>query len=265
MRVEPEQVLEQQRIAALRRIEDADAEHPVGDNQQQRGGQHRSRQHHHQTGGVERPHEDRQPEPGLSRRAQLVRGDDEVDAGHDRRKADDEHARRGEAHMRVAEHGRERRVEGPAGVDAAGDHGIEGRQRPGHEYVPAREVEPRESQVLGPQHQRQQEIAQRRRDRRDQEEPHHDDAVHGEELVVGVVANEVGGRRGELDPYQRRGGAADEEERQQRHQVQPRDALVVGAQQPRRRVPPLGEIAAAVGRFGGGGHGGPPALASDLM
>ena len=38
------------------------------------------------------PDEQRQPEPGHARRAQLVHGDDEVEAGEDRREADDEDA-----------------------------------------------------------------------------------------------------------------------------------------------------------------------------
>ena len=45
MRVEPEQMLKQQRIAAQRRIEDADAGQPFDGNQHQRDRQHRRGQH----------------------------------------------------------------------------------------------------------------------------------------------------------------------------------------------------------------------------
>ena len=69
-------------------------------------------------------------------------------------------------------------VEGPAGVDAAEQQRRDRQQPAGNEQVPAREVEPREGEVPGADHQRDEEIAQRRRDRRDEEEPHHDHAVH---------------------------------------------------------------------------------------
>ena len=83
--IEPEQVLEQQRIAAERRVEDADAEQPLDRDQDQRDRQHRRRQHEDQRGRVVRPDEERQPEPGHARRPQLVDGDDEVQPGEDRR------------------------------------------------------------------------------------------------------------------------------------------------------------------------------------
>ena len=53
-------------------------------------------------------------------RTQHVDGGDEIDAGGDRGKADDEDAGRGGDHVGVGISRRERRIEGPAGVDAAG-------------------------------------------------------------------------------------------------------------------------------------------------
>jgi hypothetical protein len=97
------------------------------------------------------------------------------------------------------------------------------------------QVEPREGQVLGADHHRQQEVAEHRRDRRDQEEEDHDDAVHGEQLVVGVGLDQVAAgvsssRRISTANSRRR------EERRDRDQVQDRDPLVVLRQQPRRSV-----------------------------
>jgi len=53
------------------------------------------------------------------------------------------------------------------------------------ENVPAGQIEPWKSQILGADHQRDQEISQHGRNRRDQEEKDHHYAVHGKELVVG--------------------------------------------------------------------------------
>ena len=98
--------------------------------------------------------------------------------------------------------------------------------------VPAEQVDPREREVLGADHDRQQEVAERRRDRRDQEEEHHDDAVHREHPVVDVRGHQVAGRRQQLEPDQQREEAAEEEEDRDREQVQQPDPLVVGREQP---------------------------------
>ena len=63
VRVEPEQVLEEERIAAERRIEDADLEHALDRDQHQRHREHRRRQHQDDARRVDRPDEERQPEP----------------------------------------------------------------------------------------------------------------------------------------------------------------------------------------------------------
>ena len=67
VRVEPEQVLEQQRIAAQLRIEYADVESALQRHQQQRDGDDRSAQHHDESGSVVRPAEQRQAAPGQAR------------------------------------------------------------------------------------------------------------------------------------------------------------------------------------------------------
>ena len=67
VRVEPEQVLEEHRIAADRRVEDADAQHALEGEQQDRDRDDRRPQDHDQAGRVVRPHEERQPEPRHAR------------------------------------------------------------------------------------------------------------------------------------------------------------------------------------------------------
>ena len=63
--------------------------------------------------------------------------------------------------MAVGIHGRERRVEGPAGVDAADEQGVEHEGAAEHEQIPAQEIEPRKCQVARADHQRHEEIAER--------------------------------------------------------------------------------------------------------
>ena len=79
-----------------------------------------------------------------------------------------------------------RRVERPAGIDAAGHHRAEGEQEADDEDVPAQEVDLREGDVLRAEHQRQHEVAEDRRHGGNEDEEHHRHAVHREQLVVGV-------------------------------------------------------------------------------
>jgi len=89
MRVEPEHVLEQHGVAAVGRVEESDMESPFQNQQEQRNRNDRRSQNLNHAGGVMRPHEQRQTEPGQARRAHPVNGDDEVEAGQDRRKSGD--------------------------------------------------------------------------------------------------------------------------------------------------------------------------------
>ena len=104
--VEPEEMLEQQRVAAQPGVEHADADQPLGRDQQQRDRQHRRRQHEDDRHGIMRPDEQRQAAPGHAGRTQLVDCDDEVEAGQDRRKSADEHRDDGRHHCAVGVDGR---------------------------------------------------------------------------------------------------------------------------------------------------------------
>ena len=99
--------------------------------------------------------------------------------------------------------------------------------------VPAQQVDARERQVARADHERDEEVAEHGGDRRDQEEEDHDDAVHGEELVVGVAADDVGLGRQQLEPDGAREQAAEHEHDRDRDQVEERDPLVVDGEEPR--------------------------------
>ncbi len=63
VRIEPEQVLEQDRVAPQGRVEDADAKKPFDGHEGNGDRQHRRAQHHDQAGRVMRPDKERQTEP----------------------------------------------------------------------------------------------------------------------------------------------------------------------------------------------------------
>ena len=109
-----------------------------------------------------------------------MRRHNEVQPGEDRRETGDDDADQRGNDVVMGRLGAVRRIKGPARVDAAGEHGV---HRPGaaeHEQVPARQVDARESEVLGPDHERQAEIAEHGRYHRHEKKEDHDHAVHRE-------------------------------------------------------------------------------------
>ena len=118
MRVEPEEVLEQHGIAAHRRVKDSDVETALDDQECDGDAQHGSREHLDDRGRIDRPQEQRHAEPGHSWRTQLVNGHDEVEAGEDRREAEDEHAHQHWDGSTRRELRGVRRVERPTGIES---------------------------------------------------------------------------------------------------------------------------------------------------
>jgi hypothetical protein len=101
MRVEPEQVLEQDGIAAQRRIEEAQVQHALEAGEQQGDRDDRRSQDEDNAGGVMRPNEKRQPEPGHAGRAHRVDGHNEVKAGQNGGEPVDENTEDGWSHGRI--------------------------------------------------------------------------------------------------------------------------------------------------------------------
>ena len=236
VRVEPEHVLEQHRVAAPARVEEAEVPDLLDADQHDGEADDRRRQHLDDAGGVDGPDEERQAHPAHAGRAQRVDRDDEVEAGDDRREAEDEDAQQHREQRR-----RRRRavgrVERPAGVGAAHDHAGDRQRRAGPVEVERQQVQPREGDVLGAQHERQHEVAEHARDRRDHEHEDHDHAVQREHAVVGVRAHDGRLGREELDAQRHREDAAQQEREQHRHEVHDADALVVDRGEPRPDAP----------------------------
>ena len=153
VRVKPEEVLEQDRVAAKRRVEDADLPGTLDHQQHHRDSNNRSGQHLNQRGGINAPHEQRHVEPAHTRRAKLMHGGDEVDAGEDGREAERENGHRHQAYGAV---GRCAvwRVKGPARVDGA-EVDRRYRHRGARQIdIEAQQIQPGERHVLRSQHQR---------------------------------------------------------------------------------------------------------------
>ena len=84
MAEEPEQVLEQDRVAAAGRLEERGVEITVGQQHGQRAGQHRQRQQEQEGGDQHRPLEQRHTEHRHARRAHVDDRGDEIDRADDR-------------------------------------------------------------------------------------------------------------------------------------------------------------------------------------
>src|SRR4051812_41986453 len=93
MRIEPEQVLKQNRIAAEFGIKKTNAENTLNCYQCESNCQNRSRQNKDQTGCVMRPDEQRKPKPGQTGCSHGVYRNDEVEAGQYRRETGDQDSR----------------------------------------------------------------------------------------------------------------------------------------------------------------------------
>jgi len=83
MRIEPEQMLKQQRISAKFWVEDADMEATFNTDEQQRYRDHGSAKHHDQGGRIIRPDKQGQPKPRQSGGPHLMSGNDEVQTRED--------------------------------------------------------------------------------------------------------------------------------------------------------------------------------------
>ena len=181
-------------------------------------------------GDEDGPGEDRHPEHRHAGRAHADDRGDEVDAAEDgaqtgEREADDPQV--------AAEAGRvdgvrQRGVGEPAEVGGAA-RGEEARQHgePAEQEQPEGEgVQPRERDVGGADLQRHDVVGEAEQDRRGVQQQH-DRAVHGEQLVVLLVRQELLPRRRQLGAHQQRHQPACHEEGERRDQIEDRDVLRV--------------------------------------
>ncbi len=211
----PEQVLEQRR-AAVGWVVDVRAEAAVGGQREQRGGQQREDQDHQDRRDEDVPGEDRHPEHRHAGAAHADHGGDHVHRAEDGAQTADGQAQDPQVARRRPGQCtgiRERGVGRPPEVrrPARGDESAQRDRRAEHEQPERQCVEPREGHIWRADLQRQHQIGEAEHDRGGVEQQHRR-AVHGEQLVVLLVGQELQSGRGEFGADQQRHQPADEEE-----------------------------------------------------
>jgi hypothetical protein len=161
-----------------------------------------------------------------------VNGDDEIKPGKNRRKSSDKHAERRGNHRSMGKAAAIGCVERPAGVNSAGNHGVEREDGADDVDVPAEKIEAWKCQVPRADHHGHKKIPERGRDGRHQEKENHDDAVHGEQLVVGFRLDQRALRLDQVQAHQNGKSAADKEHQRNGSEIEKRDAFVVRGQKP---------------------------------
>ncbi len=232
MRVEPEEVLEEHRIAAQGWIENPDFRDAFHDQKNQSDRENWGRENLNDRSCVERPDEERQARPGQARCAQLVNRHDEVQTRENGRKARDESAEDHENDRR-ARTNRVRSVERPAGIRAAEKQSAECDDRTGDEDIVGRQVDSRKGDVFCAEHDRKHEVSESARNPWNDDQKHHDRAVVREHLIVSVRVHQSLSAGKMLQANQHGENSAQQEEEQNREQVHDPDPLVIESGHPR--------------------------------
>ena len=243
VRVEPEEVLEEHGVATHRRIEDADVERALNHEQRHGDAEHWRRENLNERGRVERPEEERHTEPRHARRTQLVDRHDEIDAGEDRREAENEDADEHWNRAARAVLSRVRRVERPTRVEATRHQRVDRAGCADHPEVEAEEVHAWEGNVLRSEHDRQDEVSECRWNRWNDHQEHHDRAVQRERLVVFVGSHPLDfAREEQLRSHEQRHHAADKEAAEHGEEIHHADSLMVEREDPRKETAGEGEV-----------------------
>ena len=216
---EPEDVLVEQRAAAVGRVEEVRSGLAVEEHHRQPRRQHRQHDHEHPAVGDHRPAEERDAHPGHPRRAHVVDRDDEVDRAGERRRSRGCAARGSRGPGRCPASAASRAAMyavQPVRRSAALREEAQVQDDPAEQEQPVRErVQPREGHVARADLQRHEEVPEAREERDDDEEDHRR-AVDRHDLVVRVLRQErLVGRR-ELRADQQRQHSAHREEDERR-------------------------------------------------
>jgi hypothetical protein len=237
MAKEPEQMLEEDRVAAASGIEETGAEVAIGEQHGHRAGQHRN-------GGDQQEGGD-QPAPGKKwqlhhrhpRCAQVENGHDDVDRAQDRRDAKNVNREDGEVDAHATLH-RQWRVERPAGVDRAiadteqrQDEGQRQQRRRRWQEPETPVVDARQSHVRRPDHQRNLPVGKACRSRH-QRGKYHDQSMYADQLIEELGLHQLQTGLEQLGPDGKNHRAADEEHDQRESHVHRADVLVIRGCQP---------------------------------
>jgi len=253
-------MLEQDRIATARWIEEGRAEIAIGQQHGDRAGKHWQRQQQQEGGHQHRPREQRHLVQGHARRAHVEDGGDEVDGAEDRRRAGDMKREDREIHRRSGmARCRQRRIHRPAGARPVRarstlDEHRQDQQREGNGEQPERNVvEARKGHVRRADHDRHHPVGETADQRRHDHEEDHDQAVtSGEDVIKLRIAEDL--QAGLLELHAHRDGetTADDARADREDQVERPDVLVIRRIDPAR---PAGRLVSVMGVVGGAiGH-----------
>ena len=241
MAEEPEQVLEEDRVAAALGHKERGAEVAVGEQHGDGTGEHRHGEKQQERGHQHRPYEQRHLVHGHAGRAHVEDRGDEVDRTQERAGAGQmqgkyAHVDRG---VGVADDRGQRRIGGPAAAEAAGERREDQQGERRHDQPEADVVEPRERHVGRPDHQRHHPVAEAADQRRHDEEKDHGQAVRGDQHIEHVViaAEDLVARHHQLGTEHHRHEHANDAGTEREAQIERADVLVVGRIEP---APPPG-------------------------
>ena len=227
---EPEQVLPQDHTA-VGRVVDVRPKAAVGGQAEQRRGQQREDQQHQDRRHQDVPGEDRHPEHRHTRCAHADHRGDHVDAAQDGAQPTDPEPEDPQvaAHPGRVNRVGERRVRGPTEVGGTtrGDETTHRDQRAEQEQPEAQRIQARERHVGCADLQRKYQVGEPEHDRGRVEQQHRR-AVHGEQLVVLLVGQELQSGGDQFAADEQRHQPADEEEHEAGDAVHDADQLVIG-------------------------------------
>ena len=231
---DPEQMLPEQRGAPARGDVERGPEEAVEHQEDQGDRDRREGEEGENVGDEGGPDEERQPEERHPGRPQVEDRHQEVERCEDARRPEEQEAQ--EPEVRVGPDRErlrsERRVAEPAGVGSRPHEPARIEEEPAEEEDPVRErVEPGEGHVPRADHQRDEVVEECGRQRHEREE-HHARAVHGEELVVPLGAEELAVGPGQLEPDQQGLDSRDQEEHERGRAVEETDPLVIDGGEP---------------------------------
>jgi len=161
-----------------------------------------------------------------------VYGDDEIESGEDGGESVDENTDDSRSDGGIRIDAAERRIKGPAGIEAAGGEGVENKGAADDVDVPTEEIDFGESEVFRADHKGHEEITEDGGNGGNEEEENHGHAVHGEELVVGFGGDQVTRWSQQVDTDHGGEDAANEKEEGDGSEIEQGDALVVGGEKP---------------------------------
>ncbi len=219
-------MLVEERVTAGLGVEEGHPSDAVQDDHQEGDREPLGEEQGHPGGDEHGPDEDGEAPPGHPRGAHVDDGDNEVQAAKDGGEPEGDD-REVEQDLGAVGGGGERRVGGPAGLDAADKRRRHEGQGDGRDEPEGERVEPREGHVIGADEERDGVVPGAADDGRDSDGDHQD-AVEAHGAVVLAGADELHPALCQLQAHPKGDEAREEEHADERHQVLDADDFVVG-------------------------------------